>query len=98
MVAQRTREYELVMVLSPEATEEEVSAAAEMVGGLIADGGGEVTASEMWGVRRLAFPVMKSQEGNYVLTRFTSDPSAVPEFERSLKASEDVWRFLVTKV
>ena len=85
------------MILSPEATDEEVAAAVEMVGGLISDGGGGVTENENWGVRRLAYPVMNFQEGNYVLTRFTLSPSAVADFDRSMKASEDILRFLVTK-
>jgi len=98
MVAQKTREYEMIMILSSEATEEEVAAAVEMVTGLITDAGGEVTESETWGVRRLAFPVLKSQEGNYTQARFTMPPAAVPEFERALKASPEILRFLVTKV
>ena len=97
MVSQRTRDYELVMILSPEATEEEVASAVEKVGGLIADGGGGVTETETWGVRRLAYPVMKFQEGNYVLTRFTLDASAVAEFESSMQASAEILRFLLTK-
>ena len=91
------RDYELVMVLNPEATEEELSATVERVDGLIANGGGSVGEHETWGLRRLAFQVMRQREGNYVLTRFTSEPGAVGELNRSLKASEDVIRFLVTK-
>ena len=97
MVAQQTRDYELVMILSPEATEEEISASVERSDGLIAAGAGTVAEHQVWGLRRLAFPVKKLQEGNYVLTRFALDPSAVSELNRSLKASEDILRFLVTK-
>jgi small subunit ribosomal protein S6 len=86
------------MVLDPEATEEEVSATTERVDGLINRGGGSVTEHQSWGLRRLAFPVMNRQEGNYVLTRFALDPLAVIELGRGLKASEGILRFLVTKV
>ena len=98
MVAQRTRDYELVMILSPEATEEEVSASVNRVDGLITDGGGSVAEHENWGLRRLAYPVMKSQEGNYVLTRFAATAGALAELNRALKASEDILRFLMTRV
>ena len=97
LVAERTREYELVIVLSPEATEEEVSTTVEMVDGLIKDRGGTVGEHESWGLRRLAFPVMKFQEGNYALTRFESSPGSLAELERNLNASQDILRFLVTK-
>ena len=97
MVTPRTRDYELVMVLSPEATEEEVSATVERVDGLIAAGQGAVADHQIWGLRKLAYPVMKQREGNYVLTRFTLEADAVLELNRELKASAEILKFLVTK-
>ena len=98
MVAQQTRDYELVMVLSPEATEEEIGSTVERVDGLITEGGGSVGDHETWGLKRLAFPVRKFQEGNYVLTRFALGPPELMELSRVLNASDDILRFLVTKV
>ena len=98
MVAQRTRDYELVAILSPEATEEEVSTTIERVGGLVSERGGNDVEHEVWGLRRLAYPIKKFDEGNYVLMRFTLNPDALLEINRSLEASEDILRFLVTKV
>ena len=98
MVTQQIRDYELVMVLSPEATEDEVSAIVERVDGVITDRGGSVVEHENWGLRRLAYPVKKLQEGNYVMTRFALGAAAVMELNRVLVASEDILRFLVTKV
>ena len=98
MVAQQSRDYELVMILSPEATEEEISATVERVDGMITSNEGSIEDHEIWGLRRLAFPVEKQREGNYVLTRFGTDPSAVAELNRSLKTADDIMRFLVTKV
>ena len=97
MVAQKTRDYELVMILSPEATEEEVSATVERVDGLIVNGGGTVAEHKNWGLRQLAYPVKNFHEGNYILTRFDLGADAVLEFNRTLTASEDIIRFLVTK-
>jgi len=85
------------MVLTPEVTEEEVSTAVETVDGLIKDGGGTVGEHETWGLRQLAFPIRKFREGNYVLTRFESDPSSIPELTHELETSENILRFLVTK-
>ena len=98
MVAQQTRDYELVMILSPEATEEEASVTVERVDGLIAAAGGSVTEHQTWGLRHLAYPVKKFQEGNYVLARFALDPGAVLGLNRTLSASEDILRFLMTRV
>jgi small subunit ribosomal protein S6 len=98
LVAERTREYELVMVLSPEAAAEEVAAAVERVTGVIAETGGEVSDHEIWGLRRLAYPINRFQEGHYVLAHFSLDATHLRELERTLTASEDVLRHLITKV
>ena len=97
MVAQRVRDYEVVLVLSPEATEDEIAATVERIDKLITDAGGSVAEHDSWGLKRLAYPIMKFNEGNYVLTKFSLDASAVSEFKRSLEAAEDLIRFLVTR-
>ena len=98
MVSQRMRDYELVMVLSPEVDEENASAAIERVANFITERGGTVSEPDNWGVRRLAFPIRRYQEGNYVQRRFALDAKDVVELDRTLIASEDVLTHLVTKV
>lgn len=97
VLAQRIRNYEVVMVLSPEATEEEISSAVERVNQLIKDKGGEMVDHELWGLKRLAFPIMKFREGNYILIKFSLDSNEVPELNRNLTAAQDIIRFLITK-
>ena len=96
MVTQKLREYELVVVFTPEATEDEAAAAVERVTGFISDRGGSVTAREDWGVRRLAYPIKKFQEGNYVLLRFGLEAKDAKELDSTLQAAQDVLRHLVT--
>ena len=98
MVSQRNRDYELVMILSPEANEEEQTATVEKVSGFITERGGTAEEPDIWGLRRFAYPVEEFMEGNYVLTRFSLEASNVMELDRNLRASDDVLRFLLTKV
>ena len=97
MVAERIRDYEMVMVLSPEATQDEVAATVERVDGLIAGGGGAVAEHESWGLKRLAYAIDDFNEGNYVLTKFSLGADGVSELNRVLASSEDIIRFLVTR-
>ena len=97
MVAQRLRDYELVMVLSPEGDEEQVEATMQRVSDFVAGAGGSVSEQQNWGVRRLAYPIKRFQEGTYVLTQFSMDAGDVLELDRIMKASEDVLRHLITK-
>ncbi|MQG68206.1 MAG: 30S ribosomal protein S6, partial [SAR202 cluster bacterium] len=95
---QRIRDYEVVMVLSPEATEAEASATVDRFSTFVADQGGSITHQENWGVRRLAYPIQRFDEGNYFLARFTMGPESVVELDRTLNASQDVLRHLVMKM
>ena len=97
MAAERIRDYEAVMILSPEATEEEVASTVERVDALITRHSGVIAEREPWGLKRLAYPIKNFTEGNYILTRFSLDANGVAELNRSLAASEDIMRFLVTR-
>ena len=97
MVAQRLRDYEIVFILTPEANEGEVEAAIERISTFVSDRGGSFGEHEIWGLRRLAYPINKFMEGIYVLAHFSLDASDVLELERILTTSEDVIRHLVTK-
>ena len=98
MVEEQTRNYELMMIISPEANEVEIDAASARVAGFIADRGGLVYEQDIWGLRRLAYPIQKFHEGNYVLTRFALEPGDVIELDNSLKASDDVMRYLTMRL
>ena len=92
--------YELVVVLSPMISPDEASRAWERIKGFITTREADIVHEERWGTRRLAYPVKKGQyqflEGNYHLTRFTTEGSFNRELENFLKLDENVLRSLVT--
>ena len=49
-----------------------------------------------WGRRQLAYPIKKRDTGYYVVSRFTTDTTTLPEFERSLKLDDGVLRYLIS--
>ena len=91
------REYELVIVISPEVEEEAATGVVERVSKFITDRGGEVTNQDHWGTQRLAYPIQDYREGNYVLTQFSSEPAAAKELDEALRAYQEVIRYLVMK-
>lgn len=92
------RDYELVAIISPEADEEGVSKILDKVSQSINSRGGAVEEIEKWGRRRLAYPIRKFMEANYVLTRFKLMPKSVKELEAEISDSGDILRYLVIKV
>jgi len=94
----RIREYELVMILSPALDEAQTTGALERVQRFVSERGGELTAQEPWGIRRLAYPIQRFNEGHYSLTRFTIDGDHTRDLSSSLNISEDVLRHLLIRV
>lgn len=92
------RDYELTVVFSPEIAEEDLPAEIERVNQLIAEKGGVVGEANRWGRRRLAYPIKKHREGNYVLTPLKLQADVAAELERNLRGFEQILRYLLVKV
>jgi small subunit ribosomal protein S6 len=91
------RDYELGVILSPEASEEETRAIMDRVEQVIANHGGQIVRVNQWGRRRLAYPIQRHRDGVYVFIDMILTPETVSELERTLKVSETVLRHMVKK-
>lgn len=92
------RDYELTVVFSPEIAEEDLPAEIERVNDLIAQKGGVVGEANRWGRRRLAYPIKRHREGNYVLTPLKLQADVAAELERNLRGFDQILRYLLVKV
>ncbi|MEX2247089.1 MAG: 30S ribosomal protein S6 [Dehalococcoidia bacterium] len=90
-------EYELVVVLNPDVPEEELPAAIERVTAGVTTRGGEVVGVNPWGRRRLAYPIKRHTEGNYITAQIRLDPARTGELEGGLTISEEVLRHLLIR-
>jgi small subunit ribosomal protein S6 len=90
-------DYELVAIISPEVDEEGVSKILDKVTQSINSRGGTVEEIKNWGRRKLAYPIRKFMEADYVLARFKLMPNSVKELKREISASGDILRYLVVK-
>ena len=91
-------DYELVAMISPEVAEDEVSKIVDRVTESINSRGGAVGEVKNWGKRKLAYPVKKFMEADYVLARFKLMPKSVRELESEIGTFGDILRYLVVKV
>lgn len=91
--------YELVVIITPQVADDEVPDAVErLVRRPVESQGGVCQEVSVWGRRKLAYPVKKQQEGNYVLTNLELDPTKAKELEQSLLISEEVIRHLLVRL
>lgn len=91
------RDYELVVVLNPDVADDVVGASIERVQQAVSTRGGEIVDVNHWGRRRLAYPIKRHIEGNYVVSQIKLDPGQVPELESSLRISEEVIRHMIVR-
>ena len=91
------REYELVVVMSPDIADEDVPQAIERLTGAVQARGGEVEDVRQWGRRRLAYAIGRHTEGNYIITQIRLDPARAHELESGFAISEEILRHLLVR-
>ncbi|HWF47832.1 MAG TPA: 30S ribosomal protein S6 [Bryobacteraceae bacterium] len=92
------RIYEELFIVRPDATDEEVDPVIEQLKNVITHTGGTVDKTEKWGTRRLAYRVVKYNEGQYILLQFTAEAGTVKELERRLRVSDLVLKFITVRI
>lgn len=89
------RLYEAVYIIDPALDESAVTTKLDKFHELATAKGGEVSSVDHWGIRQLAYPVNKLNQGYYVVAQFNADPEALPEFERIVKLDGEILRYLI---
>ena len=92
------RQYELVYVVSPQASEQDVTDLHAQVEATIARFGAVLAKTENWGRRKLAYEIGGHKEGTYVLEVIDGQGDVIKEIDRRLKVNEQVIRHLVVRV
>jgi small subunit ribosomal protein S6 len=91
------RLYDIVVLVTPDVSEEEAAKIAVDYKKILTDGGAEIVKDEPWGRRRLAFPILRKKEAYYYYVQASSEPPAVAELERRLKLSDQILRHLAVR-
>lgn len=91
------RPYEIMYILDARLEELDQNKINERVNETIAKIGGKVEKSEVWGRRKLAFPIKKQTDGIYMLTNFQADSDSLVELQRVMGITEGLLRHLVIR-
>ena len=96
------RHYELVTILSPMLSQDQAIEAWGQISAFITNRNGEIFQEQTWGTRRLAYPIHRGThhflEGNYRLTRFSTERPFNQALETFLRLDERVLRSLVVSI
>lgn len=92
------RQYEVMYILDPEELDEETGPALmDRFNKLITDQGGEITKTDVWGRRRLAYEINRKRDGFYVVLEFKGRPEVADELDRVFRITDGVLRHMVIR-
>ena len=86
------RKYEMMVILDHEVEERTVQPSLDQYLTVVKDDSGTVDRIDIWGRRRLAYPIKKRTDGIYAVVQFTSEAATAKELERQLSLNETVLR------
>lgn len=89
------RQYELTYLISDLVPEAEINKVTGKVGGYVADAEGKIIKEEIWGRRKLAYPIQKQEFATYVTINVELPPHKALEFEHNIKMTSKIVRHLM---
>jgi small subunit ribosomal protein S6 len=92
------RNYEIMFILKPNSTEEEIDKLNTQMEAVVTSHKGEIQGVEKIGKKKLAYHILKFEEGYYVLFKLNADGECVKEFERRLRVQDLVIRYITVRV
>lgn len=92
------RTYEITFILKPDLPEEEMDRFVSQMEAIVTSTGGTIRKIEKMGQRRLAYVIDRYREGQYVLFALDCEVATVREFERRLRVTDSVIKFLTVRV
>jgi small subunit ribosomal protein S6 len=92
------RKYELVYVVSPDASDDQVAGLHTQIDETVTRMGGQIEKTDNWGRRKLAYEIGRHKEGTYVLEVINASGELMKELDRRLKVIDYVIRHLAVRV
>ena len=89
-------EYEIAVLYHPD-LEVDLTKAEDKLKKIVTDNGGEVTAIDNWGKRKLAYDIKGNEHAVYVFYTTMVPPQGVMKIESTLNITDEVIRFLITR-
>src|SRR5438093_9925503 len=92
------RQYELVYILPPDTTEQQVTELHDQLEAVVSRMSGQIEKTENWGRRKLAYEIGHNKEGVYVLEVINGSGELMKELDRRLRVMDQVVRHIVVRV
>jgi small subunit ribosomal protein S6 len=94
----QNRQYELVYIVSPDASEQTIAELHTQVEQIVQRFHGTVDKTENWGRRKLAYEIGKAREGTYVVETISGSGELMKEIDRRLRVTDTIIRHLIVRI
>lgn len=92
------RTYEVMYIVNPETPVDTIGKLNEAVGKLVEKEGGSVVRMDDIGMKRLAYPIQKKEDGYYVLFEIEGSGQEIAELERRMRVNDMIMRYITVRV
>lgn len=92
------RQYELIFIVHPDLDDDALKEVINRVSSWISDEDGEITNTELWGKRKLAYLIRKQSEGIYVVMQIMMTMTTDSQLERNLRYLEPIMRYSIIAI
>ena len=84
------RQYELVYIVSPDASEQAIAELHTQVEQIVQRFNGTLDKTENWGRRKLAYEIGRAREGTYVVETISGSGELMKEIDRRLRVTDSI--------
>ncbi len=91
------RDYEMMMILDAEISEEGRKKVLEKVENMIKERNGKINEVVDWGIRKFAYKIRKKEEGHYFILRFSSPPGVPSEIKKEIRLLNEIYRVMIIR-
>ncbi|MGM0365410.1 MAG: 30S ribosomal protein S6 [Actinomycetota bacterium] len=89
------RNYELALVFDPSLDEKGIEEELSKITSLIEKQDSKVTDIDKWGIKKLAYPIRKQENGFYCFVYFSGEDKLLDELDRISKINDKLLRHLI---
>jgi len=90
--------YETISIIRPNAGEDVITQISERTAEVIGAADGEILAVDQWGLKKLAYPIKKEENGYFVYTVFKGNGAGLDEMERIFRIDDNVLKYMTVRL
>lgn len=90
------KQYELCYIISDEVSEKEADLVSQNIKKMIEDLGGKIVVEDIWGRKKLAYPIDGQGYGFYIFKQIELEPDKITKLESNLKLTKEIIRHLIS--